>query len=97
MKEILEDGHFSLANDNGEYTNYSTLFTFYSKKFKKNYLVYTDETLDKEGNMNILTSIYEPYDEELNLIAVDSDEEWEMIDKTIEEFFDSYNRIGDEE
>ena len=97
MKEALKAGYFGLTDEEGNYNEYSPLFTFYSKKFDKNYVVYTDEYLDDFGDMNILTSIYNPNDTELDFKPVESDEEWKMIDEAIMDFFDNYNRIGDEE
>ena len=41
---------FKVINDEGKEIECEVLFTFESDETKKNYIVYTDNTLDEEGN-----------------------------------------------
>lgn len=65
--------------DNGIEKNYEILYLFENNDNK--YLVYTD---NEENNMNILASKYEIIDNEINLIKIESEEEFDFIDKMIE-------------
>lgn len=66
--------------DNNEYT-YEILLAFWSNKFKKNYLVYTDNTYEDDA-LNIYASIFDPEDDTV-FIDVETDEEWEEINNKI--------------
>ena len=59
---------------------YQTLFTFYNEETKKDYIVYTDDELDEEENKNIYASTYNKEDEELSLLPVETEEEWDNIE-----------------
>ncbi len=65
--------------DNGIEKNYEILYLFENNDNK--YLVYTD---NEENNLNILASKYEIIDNEINLIKIESEEEFDFIDKMIE-------------
>ena len=47
---------------------------------KKNYIVYTDNEKDKEGNTQVYASIYNPEDPESRLEAITTDKEWKVIE-----------------
>ena len=61
MEEKLHSGKFTLI-ENDQEIEYTTLFTFYNDRTKKNYVVYTDNTEDEEGNKQIFASSYNPED-----------------------------------
>lgn len=86
MQEILEEGKFLLTDEEGNEVEYSTLLTFYNKENNKNYVVYTDETEDEEGGVNIYASIYDPNSSELDLLPVETEEEWININSVLAEF-----------
>ena len=50
MQEKNTKGIFTIVNDEGKEIECEVLFTFESDETKKNYMVYTDNTLDEEGN-----------------------------------------------
>ncbi len=83
MQEELEKGEFVLSIDGIE-QKYNTILTFYNSEFKKNYVVYTDDTLDDYGNLKIFASIYDPNDKVFNLIPILKDEEWNNINEVID-------------
>ncbi len=78
-----------IIDNNGQETEYTILIAFYWTKTKKNYLVYTDNTRDSKGILNIFASIYYP-DDDTRLDLVKTDEEWEEIERRIK----SINHIG---
>ena len=75
---------FTIPNEQGVQTEYTILFSFISSKTNKHYLVYTDNTLDEEGNTKIYSSII---NEETETISpVTTDEEWQLIDEKLVEY-----------
>lgn len=90
MNELFETGKFCLDDE----VKYNVLFAFHSTKFNKDYLVYTDESEDSDGNINVFTSSYNPNSFELELFEITNDEEWKMIDKKIDDEFSKYDLIN---
>jgi len=77
-------GTFTVIDENGKEIEYEVLFTFESEETHKSYIVYTDNTLDEEGNVKVFASIYNPEDEKPKLIAIDSEKEWKVIESILE-------------
>ena len=50
----------------------------------KNYIVYTDNTNDENGSLNVFAAIYYPYDSN-KLDPIETDEEWDEIDRRLKE------------
>ena len=48
----------------------------------ENYIVYTDNTNDENGNLNVFAAIYYPHDNS-KLDSIETDEEWNEIDKRL--------------
>lgn len=71
--------------DDGREIECEVLFTFESDETKKNYIVYTDNTLDEQGNTKVYASIYTPNEENTNLIPIETDKEWKIIETILEE------------
>lgn len=83
-----EKNSFTLINDKGEEVEYDVLFTFQSEETNKDYIVYTDNTKDSEGNIQVYASIYFPNEEETRLEAIETEKEWKIIEtilKTIQD------------
>lgn len=72
-------------NDSGQEVELEVLFTFESEETGKNYIVYTDNTTDEDGNTNVFASILESDVNENLLQPIESEEEWSMIETLIEE------------
>lgn len=85
MEDQLKSGKFTLVDDDGKEVEYTTLFTFYSEVFEKNYVVYTDNGVDEDGNRNVFASSYDPADDSKGLMVVENDEEWENITALLNE------------
>ncbi len=83
MKE--ETMTFKVINDEGKEVECEVLFTFESDETKKNYIVYTDNTIDEEGNTKVYASIYNPDEDETKLLPIETDKEWKIIETILEE------------
>ena len=94
MKE--EKMTFKVINDEGKEIECEVLFTFESDETKKNYIVYTDNTIDEEGNTKVYASIYNPDQDETKLIPIETDKEWKIIETILEELQnDAANEEGE--
>jgi len=71
---------FIILNRNKEEVECEVLFTFESEETKKNYIVYTDNTKDSNGNIRVFASIYNPDSEDRALLPIESDKEWNVVE-----------------
>lgn len=78
--EIKQENVFTIVNDNGEEIKCEILFTYEDEKTKKNYMAYTDNTLDEEGNTKVYASIFNPDEENPVLLPIETEEEWKLIE-----------------
>lgn len=75
-----KDNVFTIINDEGKEVKCEILFTYEDEKTKKNYIAYTDNTTDEEGNIKVYASIFNPEEENPVLIPIETDEEWKLIE-----------------
>ena len=80
-----EKKKFMVLDENGKQVECEPLFTFESDETKKNYIVYTDNTVDEEGNTKVYASIYNPDQDETKLLPIETDKEWKIIETILEE------------
>lgn len=71
---------FKVINENGEEIMCDVLFTFDSEETKKSYIVYTDNSKDEEGNVQVFASIYDPTQENQKLEPITTEQEWKVIE-----------------
>jgi len=76
---------FTVNDENGNEVECEVLFTFESDETKKSYIVYTDNTVDEEGNTKVYASIYTPGGETTNLLPIETEKEWKIIETILEE------------
>jgi uncharacterized protein YrzB (UPF0473 family) len=76
---------FKVINDEGKEVECEALFTFESDETKKNYIVYTDNSQDEEGNTKVYASIYNPNEDETKLLPIETEKEWKIIETILEE------------
>ena len=82
----MEEKKFlTLTDDNGKETEYEILMAFKWTKTSKNYVVYTDNTNDENGNLNIYAAIYYPNDSS-RLDSIETDEEWDLIERKLKAY-----------
>lgn len=77
-----EEMTFKMIDENGKEKECEVLFTFESDETHKNYIVYTDNTTDEEGNTKVFASIFNPNEPESKLLPIETEKEWTII-KTI--------------
>ncbi len=76
-------GVFTIVDDKGAEIECEILFTFDSDETKKSYIVYTDNTLDEEGNTKVYASVYDPTGQNPALMPIESDKEWLVIENIL--------------
>ncbi len=94
MQNSEEVMTFKVVNDEGKEVECEVLFTFESEETKKNYIVYTDNTTDEEGNTKVYASIYNPNDAETKLLPIETEKEWKIIETILEEIQSEANNEG---
>lgn len=76
----MEKNTFTVLGDDGREITCQVLFTFESDETNKNYIVYTDGSKDAKGNTQVYASIYDPNDSETNLVPIETEKEWKIIE-----------------
>ena len=76
---------FKVTNEEGKEVEYEVLFTFDSDETKKSYMVYTDDSKDENGNTRVFASAYIQGDEETELLPIETEKEWKIIDTILKE------------
>ena len=71
---------FTIIDQNGVEKTYDVLFTFDNDETKKSYIIYTDNTLDESGNVEVYASTYDPNDEHSKLGEIETEKEWKIIE-----------------
>lgn len=80
MNQELENNTFTVIDDNGKEILYHVLFTFESEETNKNYIVYTDNSKDETGQIQVFASIYDPNNPQSMLEAIETEKEWQVIE-----------------
>ena len=79
-----EKKKFIITDEKGKQVECEPLFTFESEETKKQYVVYTDNSLDKDGNTRVFASIYEVNENGGKLLPIKSNKEWKVIETILE-------------
>ena len=79
-----EKQKFVVLDDKGKEVVCEPLFTFESEETKKNYVVYTDNSKDKDGNVRVFASIYKVTDKGGELLPIKREKEWKVIETILE-------------
>lgn len=93
---MKEKDTFTVINDEGKEILCNVLFTFDSDETGKSYIVYTDNSKDKMGNVQVYASIFNPDDANTKLEPIETEKEWKVIDtilKTLQE--EIKNSVGE--
>lgn len=78
-----EDAKFSVVNDDGVEVECEIVFTHHCEENGKNYIAYTDGTVDEDGDTALYASVYDPEKEDTLLLPIETDEEWELIESVL--------------
>ena len=76
----MENNTFKVINEEGREIVCDILFTFDSEETNKSYIVYTDNTKDEAGNIQVFASIYDPKQESPKLEPIETEQEWKIIE-----------------
>lgn len=76
---------FKVTNEEGQEVEYEVLFTFDSDETKKSYMVYTDDSKDENGNTKVYASAYIEGEETTELLPIETDKEWKIIETILKE------------
>lgn len=87
-----EKNTFTVLDENGKEVTCEVLFTFDSEETKKSYIVYTDNTTDDEGNIRVYASIFNKDAEETELMPIESDREWKIVETILESIQEENNK-----
>ena len=87
---------FKYVNEDGKEIVCDILFTFDSDETKKSYIVYTDNSRDAEGNVQVFASIYSPNDEKLKLSSIETEQEWKIIETILNTLQEEINKKSEE-
>ena len=91
-----EKNTFKVINDKGEEIICDILFTFDSEETGKSYIVYTDNTKDEKGNIQVYASIYDPNAEDQKLEPITTDSEWKVIETILNTLQEEIkNKLGE--
>ena len=80
MSSTEENGSFVMVDKDGVERTFDVLFTFESEETNKNYIAYTDNTKDDNGKLVVYASIYNPDDENMELMPIETEKEWKIIE-----------------
>ena len=75
----MDEDTFVTYDDQGNEVVCDILFTFDWEDTGKSYIIYTDNTKDKDGNINVYASTYDAFPGRLD--AVESEQEWNLIER----------------
>ena len=78
-----KENTFKIIDKDGKEIEFEILFTFESDETNKIYMVYTDNTTDEEGNTKVYASVFNPNAEPLELLPVETEREWKVIETII--------------
>lgn len=78
-----KENTFKIIDKDGKEIEFEILFTFESDETNKNYMVYTDNTTDEEDNTKVYASVFNPNAEPLELLPVETEREWKVIETII--------------
>lgn len=90
-----EKKKFMVLDENGKQIECEPLFTFESEETKKQYVVYTDNTQDENGNVRVFASIYKMNDNGGELLPIKTEKEWKVIETILETIQEENKKNGE--
>lgn len=94
--KMNRENTFKVIDKNGNEIEFEILFTFESDETDKNYMVYTDNTKDENGNTKVYASVFKPDAEPLELLPVETEREWKVIETIITSITEENNKNKEE-
>lgn len=82
----MEEKTFTVVDENGVEKEFEVVLTFKSEEFGKSYVIY--KTLDEESD-EVFAAIFDENEKDGgNLVQVETEEEWDMLEELLESFLD---------
>lgn len=75
---------FKVTDETGKEIECEELYSFKNDETGKNYMVYTDNSMDEDGCLRIYAAIHNPNGDDDKLIPIDNDEEWAFVKETVD-------------
>lgn len=75
--------YFTVTDAKGKEIEYEILFTFDSEENKKSYIVFTDNTKDKDGSIVTYAASYNKDNDKLELHDIETESEWNLIENIL--------------
>ena len=75
--------YIKLIDKNGKEVECEILCAFVLAETEKNYVVYTDNTEDEEGSLNVFAAIYDP-DDDTKFEEIKTEKEWEAVEAMLQ-------------
>lgn len=72
--------------EDGAIIDCDVLFTFKNTAINRCYIVYTENTYDENGNIEVFASIFDPEDKTLTLSPIETEEEWALLESKLKEY-----------
>lgn len=85
---------FVVIDEKGNQVECEPLFTFESEETGKQYVVYTDHSKDKNGNVRIFASIYNMNDKGGEFLPITDEKEWKVIETILESIQEETKKAG---
>ncbi len=82
--ELVTNTVFQVKGVGGTPIDCEILFTFASDETKKNYIVYTDNSVDEMGATRVYANVYDPNNASKQLMSIETEEEWNTIEAILE-------------
>lgn len=92
-----KENTFRVIGKDGKEIEFEVLFTFESDETKKNYMVYTDNTKDENGNTKVYASVFKPDADPLELLPVETEREWKIIETILASIEEESKKNKEEE
>lgn len=91
MESQIKDNILILKDDKNQEVEYEIIATVSSKENNKDYIIFTDNSLDDDGCIITFASIYDHTGKDNKLYPIESDEEWEFVEKLLSNLDDEMN------
>ena len=83
MESKINENQLILKDENGNDVEYEIIATVSSKENNKDYVIFTDNSLDEDGCIITFASIYDHTGKDNKLYPIESDEEWDFVEKLL--------------
>lgn len=91
MKSDINDNTLIIKDENGVEKEYEIIAKISSKENNKDYLVFTANEIDEDGFIITYAYIKNPNKKDNNLYPIDSEEEYDFIEKLLSNLDDKIN------